>query len=412
MPGSNDGCPMLLALDSTTMLMVGSVGFLSLCLLMAISFLQGLRNSSILTWMISMLLKAVLLFYMSRETETSLNLLIVLFALAALVLLTLLDISVTNRYFKRGNSRPLNLFLILACVALLYIHFYSDLIVENFAFIFSVGIIALLHFFGFKRVYNSNKIGTLPFTLIFLIYCTALAANIYMLIPHINTILATDGSILNVENLNGPGLLSLVYAYTNAFTFCAMMTLIMFGDSAEIRKRSLALDKTTEALNLDGFIEVSQRTRHMCARLDQQVSLIAIKIDNIDELTRASSIMSTNNVLKKFVKSIKYCLRKHDQIARIGKVDFLILLPFTDIEKGKLATTRLTKHLGTEIWDGENEYLALQVKIGITNVPRKEDTLKPSIERALRAMQNSKPNQISVMPAPTILQTTSGGAET
>lgn len=393
---------MFVYFGSSELLTLGSAAFFGLAMLALMSHWRGNKGPRTLAWIAAMLTKSLFLFYLALEATAPFTSEVLFITLTFLIMLTLLDNLIICGYSNQTYSKIISIFAFLFYILLLAALYRDEQIFDYPMLALAFGVTVILHIYGLSKISAMDKISNLIMYSAVFLYSLLLVLNILETLPQLSEFLMSSDFSQNSEEVFVITSWTLVYFCFMSFILCSLMTLIIWRDSAAIQTRLSALDKVTGALNIEGFVEASQRIRHMCSRLDQQVSLVAIKVDNVDDLNRARRKKDRNGILRKFVKSVEYCLRKHDQIAYLGEDRFLILLPFTDMEKARLATIRLVKHLATEIWDDENVYASLQVKVGVTDLLKREPSLEDGINRALQAMENSKHDHISMIAAPKI----------
>lgn len=158
--------------------------------------------------------------------------------------------------------------------------------------------------------------------------------------------------------------------------------------------------------NAAGFINNTESIRHICARLDQNVTLVVFKIDNYKTLENNLSGVDFTKLMKVFVDSFRLGLRKHDQFAMLDENIFAVLLAFTDLEKGGAACARLGQNVKKDILSENLELPAdFTVSFGLTLVPKKEVNIIPAMKRAALALSFARTGSIenydeSRMPLP------------
>lgn len=142
--------------------------------------------------------------------------------------------------------------------------------------------------------------------------------------------------------------------------------------------------------NVSGFINNSESIRHICARLDQGVTLALFRIDRYSEFKQKMTSSDFEAFLKIFTDWLRFSLRKHDQLALIDHNIYAVLLPFTDLEKGEIAILRLSKHIKQEIIL-QNLLLPdeFSMSFGLTVVSRDEKNVIPAMKRAAVALSRA-----------------------
>lgn len=170
-----------------------------------------------------------------------------------------------------------------------------------------------------------------------------------------------------------------------------LFALIFCYSSREEKLRRSQLVPKLEIWTRDGFIKNSKNTREICARLNQPVSLVVFEIERYFELKEGRPHCEVENILLELTRSIRVCLRKHDQVGLIQENRFVLLLPFTDTSKGEIACARLRKQIQTDSPRYcEKRPIRLSLKFGLTLVDKKEINVEAAILRAERALSNSE----------------------
>lgn len=147
--------------------------------------------------------------------------------------------------------------------------------------------------------------------------------------------------------------------------------------------------------NIAGFINSTESIRHICARLDQDVTLALFRIDNYSEFKEAMPPSDFETFIKTFASWLKFSLRKHDQLALIDNNIFGVLLPFTDLDKGETACRRLSAHTKKEIIS-QNLLLPVDfsMSFGLTLVHKREENVVPAMKRAAVALSRARPGSV------------------
>lgn len=147
--------------------------------------------------------------------------------------------------------------------------------------------------------------------------------------------------------------------------------------------------------NAAGFINNTNGIRHICARLDQKTTLALFKIDSYNKFKSNMAAYDFKDLVKTFVSGFRFSLRKHDEFAMLDENIFAVLLPFTDLEKGGMACSRLGQNAKKEILS-KNFALPddFTVSFGLTLVHKKESNVLPAMKRAAVALSRAKPGSV------------------
>lgn len=188
-------------------------------------------------------------------------------------------------------------------------------------------------------------------------------------------------------------LLALLYLVSLAQAFA--MLLYIYQRFYAAHKKKMEIDKDFNIWNTAGFINNTSNIRHICARLDQNVTLALLKIDRYQTFQTNMPAEEFKGLIKTFVQGFRYSLRKHDQFAVLDNNIFAVLLPFTDLNKGGMACSRLGQTAKAEIL---SKKLALPedftVSFGLTLVHKNEGNVVPAMKRAAAALSRAKPGSV------------------
>lgn len=152
-------------------------------------------------------------------------------------------------------------------------------------------------------------------------------------------------------------------------------------------------------LNVKGFVEAAGDIRNICARLDQGVSIATFEI----KCVRKDGLESEGDekaleIIQDSILRIKSSLRKHDLFCHVDMNIFAILLPFTDLEKGRLACVRLHAIVYEDLLSrgAENNYLC-NVTFGVSDIPKEDVNVLPGLLRASKALKDAVSSRKDIM---------------
>ncbi|PWL24430.1 MAG: hypothetical protein DCO95_18865 [Roseivirga sp. XM-24bin3] len=152
-------------------------------------------------------------------------------------------------------------------------------------------------------------------------------------------------------------------------------------------------------LNVKGFVEAAGDIRNICARLDQGVSIATFEI----KCVRKDGLESEGDekaleIIQDSILRIKSSLRKHDLFCHVDMNIFAVLLPFTDLEKGRLACVRLHSIVYEDLLSrgAENNYLC-NVTFGVSDIPKEDVNVLPGLLRASKALKDAASSRKDIM---------------
>ena len=148
-------------------------------------------------------------------------------------------------------------------------------------------------------------------------------------------------------------------------------------------------DALTGSLNRRGLDEALAREAARAERYGNALCVSVIDLDNFKKLNDTHGHQAGDQALIHLVKVIKSLLRPSDSIGRFGGEEFVVLLPETTLEAGKLAIERLQRELTKQFFLANNEKLLITFSAGVAQL-RKGETEGEVVKRADDAMYAAK----------------------
>jgi diguanylate cyclase (GGDEF)-like protein len=117
--------------------------------------------------------------------------------------------------------------------------------------------------------------------------------------------------------------------------------------------------------------------------------LLIIDIDRFKNINDKFGHLAGDDVLKMVAGTIKEFVREVDILGRFGGEEFIVLLPETNLERGRQAAQRICSHFSESRFKVNDEDIQVQVSIGVAAY---EDDLPLDflIDHADQAMQIAK----------------------
>ncbi|NLV68020.1 MAG: GGDEF domain-containing protein [Spirochaetes bacterium] len=149
------------------------------------------------------------------------------------------------------------------------------------------------------------------------------------------------------DSLSIPG-----YVHTMSF----MVFFILLAISAtsyilftkEKLEQSLLRETTTDYLtgvsNRRGFESDAAKYVSLAARISIPLSLLMIDVDNFNKINHRFGHAAGDLFLKEFASTVSGILRCYDLVCRYGGEEFVVLLPNTTAEIGRLVAERIRSH--------------------------------------------------------------------
>jgi diguanylate cyclase (GGDEF)-like protein len=145
-------------------------------------------------------------------------------------------------------------------------------------------------------------------------------------------------------------------------------------------------DQKTNLYVFRFFEELYKIETEKARREREELCLLIIDIDDFKKINLDYGYLKADKILFEFAQTITKTIRKSDIAARFGGEEFVILLPFTTINKAKFFVKRLKNNLS------KNRIIATyKVKASIGIVSFKEgDTTKSLFKKANLALKHAK----------------------
>lgn len=278
-----------------------------------------------------------------------------------------------------------------------------NLLKKNEVFGFIDNILTLSHYISNENLRNIKVAGTLPYNLEIKL---AIEKENSILVDILNKTIAQlsieeKNSIINKYQLI---LYQEVKNYSWIYKFVLPLILfiifILFINHKmrkEIKKRKRAEDALVDYANKDSLTKIYNRRKLeklMSLQISQSkkenttFSIIFFDIDNFKKINDEFGHNIGDKILISLSKIVSQNIRKSDIIGRWGGEEFIIILPYTDVN-GALKTTEHLKELINNYNFGIGR--AVTSSFGITQYKNK-DTKKELVERADEAMYFVKNN--------------------
>jgi len=158
------------------------------------------------------------------------------------------------------------------------------------------------------------------------------------------------------------------------------------------------LDKLTETWNREIFIKFIEKEYLQMKKGGKAFSLVYFDIDNFKEFNDTYSHNTGDEVLKELIKIIKNYLREYDSIARWGGVEFLILLPDTEINVALPIIERIKKIVDNRTFYFDLNEIKLSCSFGISeaNLDNTIDEIINNTDTLLYKAKKSGRNMIAI----------------
>ena len=122
---------------------------------------------------------------------------------------------------------------------------------------------------------------------------------------------------------------------------------------------------------------------------NQPLSLVIFDIDHFKQVNDTLGHECGDQAIIAVVAKSKECLRKQDQLGRIGGEEFLLLLPDTALDKATEIAERIRSKVATAKAGDEPDIISLTVSLGVVAAQGEKD-LQALINRADKALYQAK----------------------
>lgn len=149
------------------------------------------------------------------------------------------------------------------------------------------------------------------------------------------------------------------------------------------------LDSLTGLLTRRQMVQLSEKELELFDPIDHPLSIILFDIDNFKEINDTHGHLIGDQILKKVADLCLVKMRQNDIFGRFGGDEFIIIMPDSNLEEGKLLADRLCRTISSQDFEVSGQDLSITASFGMTNfLP--EDTLDCAIIRADKALYSAK----------------------
>ncbi|WDE11327.1 GGDEF domain-containing protein [Thalassomonas haliotis] len=184
----------------------------------------------------------------------------------------------------------------------------------------------------------------------------------------------------------------------NAYLFLLLVSFLAFAlillswhllRTRKIFRYRAQTDHLTQIANRRHSFETGQQMLSQAVSLHQPLSLIVFDIDHFKQVNDTLGHETGDQAIVQVVEKSQECLRKQDQLGRIGGEEFLLLLPDTQVEKAVEIAERIRVKVATARVGAGPESINLTVSLGVV-CARKEKNLQDLINRGDKALYQAK----------------------
>jgi diguanylate cyclase (GGDEF)-like protein len=152
----------------------------------------------------------------------------------------------------------------------------------------------------------------------------------------------------------------------------------LLGEVDEIRRNSM-LDPMLNIWSREAGETLLQNESLRAYHNHSALSLFAIRIDRLDEITAKYGPATRDSVQIEFAKCLRSMTRAYDSLGRHGDEDFMVILPDTDSKTALELALRLKKTLSFLPFVAGEDFIDVTVSIGIAAADYREQTPEPGM---------------------------------
>ncbi|WP_052078948.1 GGDEF domain-containing protein [Spirochaeta lutea] len=150
------------------------------------------------------------------------------------------------------------------------------------------------------------------------------------------------------------------------------------------------VDQLTGTFQRSHFLEQLERSLAGAVSLKQPLSLLLIDLDHFKHTNDSLGHQAGDQVLQELGAIFQSMIRTQDAVGRIGGEEFLIMLPSTPLEGGRLLAERLRARVEASPVLWQEQSIPITISIGVSGYPGCGSTPRQLIGAADRAMYQAK----------------------
>lgn len=158
-------------------------------------------------------------------------------------------------------------------------------------------------------------------------------------------------------------------------------------------------DLLTEVLNVRGLEQALIAEQNRAGRAGAQLMGMLLNIDNFSRVNEGLGHAVGDVILKELSRRIGNTLRPSDHIGRIGRDEFLVLLPDTQLAYALKVAERIRLSVSDSPLRNASDLIHLTVSAGVATLPQKVASLEEVLTLTRSALKRSKlsgKNRVSV----------------
>lgn len=190
-----------------------------------------------------------------------------------------------------------------------------------------------------------------------------------------------------------PETFTLLMAKFSPFLLVAYVTSMLAHDILAANKKITIMSQTDELtglLNLRAFNLVLDKEIARTARSGKAFTVLLLDVDSLKGINDRHGHVAGSRLLQAVANAINTSIRTADAVARYGGDEFVVLLTNTSATEARIAAGRIRTTVNNTSFDHHGERIHTTVSIGIASFPEGVSNAEEVLEKADRALYNSK----------------------
>jgi diguanylate cyclase (GGDEF)-like protein len=154
-------------------------------------------------------------------------------------------------------------------------------------------------------------------------------------------------------------------------------------------EKNAKIDSLTGLLTRRQMLQLSNNEIEVFDPINHPISIIIFDIDNFKEINDSKGHLVGDQILKSVADLCMVKMRQNDIFSRFGGDEFIVIMPDSKLEDGKLLADRLCQTISTQDFEIFGSKIRITASFGVTNF-LSEDTLDCAIIRADKALYSAK----------------------
>ncbi len=157
-------------------------------------------------------------------------------------------------------------------------------------------------------------------------------------------------------------------------------------------------DPLTNVLNRRSFSGILEREFKRANRYETPLTLMIIDLDHFKKVNDTYGHLAGDHILREMAQTFKQDIRDVDVLIRYGGEEFVLILPGTDLDSGRVVANRIKNKVDEKMFQVDGMKICMSVSIGVANylsgVCQSPEELFKQADQALYLAKKKGRNQI------------------